>query len=207
VDLLARNRSGNLAEKELRYLSIVRRNAEDLSGKVNSLIAHAARDAGELNIKLESFDLATMLREVETDAVPKLAELGQTLNLMIPVNVEMIGDRRQLLVAVTHLIDNATRYAPRNSQISVVGEQIGGNIDISVSDEGRGVPDEHASDIFDPFERGELTGMADSPGAGLGLTYVRAVAVGHGGDALYGKTANGGAEFTIRIPVRTDFGG
>jgi len=207
VDLLARNRSGNLAEKELRYLSIVRRNAEDLSGKVNSLIAHAARDAGELNIKLESFDLATMLREVETDAVPKLAELGQTLNLVIPDNVEMIGDRRQLLVAVTHLIDNATRYAPRNSQISVVGEQIGGNIDISVSDEGRGVPDEHASDIFDPFERGELTGMADNPGAGLGLTYVRAVAVGHGGDALYGKTANGGAEFTIRIPVRTDFGG
>ena len=115
VDLLARNRNGNLAEKDLRYLSIVRRNAEDLSGKVNSLIAHAARDAGELNIRLEKFDLATMLREAVTDTAPKVAELGQSVKLDAPENYEAIADRRQLLVALTHLINNATRYAPRNS--------------------------------------------------------------------------------------------
>lgn len=204
VDLLARNRSGNLAEKEMRYLSIVRRNAEDLSGKVNSLIAHAARDAGELNIRLERFDLATMLREAATDAAPKLSELGQSLDIDVPESFEAIGDRRQLLVAVTHLIDNATRYAPRDSVIQIVAGVADSDLNISVSDEGTGVAEEHATDIFDPFERGELTGMADNPGAGLGLTFVRAVAVGHGGDALYGKTPEGDARFTISIPLRTD---
>ncbi|MDG0867927.1 ATP-binding protein [Candidatus Lucifugimonas marina] len=204
VDLLARNRSGNLAEKELRYLSIVRRNAEDLSGKVNSLIAHAARDAGELIIRLESFDLATMLREVATDASPKLAEYGQSAALKVPENLDVIGDRRQLLVAISHLIDNALRYAPKDSTIQITGEQLGSNIEISVIDQGTGVSDDHASDIFDPFERGELTGMANSPGAGLGLTFVRAVAVGHGGDARYSKSTDGGASFTVSIPVRAD---
>jgi len=204
VDLLARNRSGNLADKELRYLSIVRRNAEDLSGKVNSLIAHAARDAGELNIRLESFNLATMLRAVITDSSPKLAEYGQLVGLEVPESLEIIGDRRQLSVAVSHLIDNATQYAPKDSTIQVTGEQVDSHIEISVVDQGTGVPDAHVSDIFDPFERGELTGMADHPGAGLGLTFVRAVAVGHGGDARYAKTSDGGAVFTISIPVRTD---
>jgi signal transduction histidine kinase len=204
VDLLARNRSGNLAEKELRYLSIVRRNAEDLSGKVNSLIAHAARDAGELKIKLEQFDLALMLQEAVTDAAPKMAELGQRVDLRVPMDIEVIGDRAQLLVALMHLIDNATRYAPNESKVVIVGEQVGNNLEISVSDQGSGIPENFESDIFDPFERGDLTGMATIPGAGLGLTYVRAVAVGHDGDALYGRSDDGGARFTIRIPMRTD---
>ncbi len=203
VDLLTRNRSGNLEEKELRYLSIVRRNAEDLSGKVNSLIAHAARDAGELNLRLELFDLGIMLREATTDALPKLAELGQTIEIAVAEDFEVIGDRRHLVAAIGHLIDNASRYAPQNSSIHISNEQTDGNLNISVSDQGTGVPENHVPDIFDPFERGELTGMAETPGAGLGLTYVRAVAVGHGGDALYGKTADGGAKFTISIPLRT----
>jgi signal transduction histidine kinase len=207
VDLLARNRNGNLTEKELRYLSIVRRNAEDLSGKVHSLIAHAARDAGELNIRLEKFDLATMLREAITDAAPKLAGADQRVELDVPEDYEAIGDRHQLLVALGHLIDNAVRHAPRDSVIRVSGGVEARIVQISVSDEGVGVSDEYAPDIFDPFERGVLTGMADSPGAGLGLTYVRAVAVAHGGDATYGRSAEGGARFTISIPVRTETGG
>ncbi len=204
VDLLARNRSGNLTEKELRYLSIVRRNAEDLSGKVNALIAHAARDAGELNLDPETFDLSTMLREAVTDATPKLAELGQSIALEAPEELDVTGDRRQLLVAIAHLIDNATRYAPSDSVIKITGNQIEQNLEISVSDQGTGIPVAHESDIFDPFERGDLTGMAGRPGAGLGLTYVRAVAVGHGGDANYGRTADGGARFTICIPMRPE---
>jgi K+-sensing histidine kinase KdpD len=133
-----------------------------------------------------------------------LAEHGQSVALDVPDGLEVIGDRRLLLVSVTHLLDNATRYAPNDSSIYLEAGQVGNNIDISVSDQGAGVPEEHAPDIFDPFERGQLTGMAETPGAGLGLTYVRAVAVGHGGDALYGRTSDGGAKFTIRIPLRTD---
>jgi signal transduction histidine kinase len=203
VDLLARNRGGNLDDKQLRYLSIVRRNAEDLSGKVNSLIDHAARDAGQLTIKLGSFDLASMLREAITDALPNLSALGQKAKLEVGEDIEVVGDRRHLLVALAHLIDNATRYAPENSDVRIAGEIVDGNVEITIADQGVGVGDEHAEGIFDPFERGELTGMASSPGAGLGLTYVRAVAVAHGGDALYESIPGSGAKFTIRIPART----
>jgi signal transduction histidine kinase len=204
VDLLSRNRAGNLDEKQLRYLSIVHRNAEDLSAKVNSLIDHAARDAGQLNIKLEKFDLTPMLQEAMTDAAPKLAELGQLASLEVFEDIVVVGDRRQLVVALSHLIDNAVRYTPKDSAIRLLGEVVDGNIEISVIDQGTGVSDEHAAGIFDPFERGELAGMAETPGAGLGLTYVRVVAAGHGGDARYESMADGGAKFTIIVPLRTD---
>ncbi|MEE8046907.1 MAG: ATP-binding protein [Dehalococcoidia bacterium] len=204
VDLLSRNRTGNLEDKQLRYLSIVRRNAEDLSLKVNSLIDHAARDAGRLRITLEQIDLASMLQMVITDTAPKLAELDQTASIELDGVQEIIGDRRQLAVAIGHLLDNAMRYTPEGSMIRIVGERVGDSVLLSVIDEGSGILKEHVAGIFDPFERGELTGIAASPGAGLGLTYVRAVAVGHGGEALYESTPEGGARFTISIPARTD---
>ena len=202
IDLLARNREGNLSDKQMRYLSIVRRNAEDLSGKVHSLIDHSARNSGQLNIKLEQFKLAPMLQEALTDATPKMAELGQSHHLDVDESIEAVGDRRHLLAAVGHLIENAIQYTPGGSEIRVVGKVDARHLEVSVSDEGGGITDDHAEGIFDPFERGELTGMADRPGAGLSLTYVRAVAVGHGGDALYESSDGGGAKFTISIPVR-----
>jgi signal transduction histidine kinase len=204
VDLLSRNRTGNLDEKQLRYLSIVHRNAEDLSTKVNSLIDHAARDAGQLNIKLEKFDLTPMLQEAITDAIPKLAELGQSASLEVLEDIVIVGDRRQLLVALSHLIDNSARYTPKDSTIRLTGEVFEGFIEISVIDQGSGIPDEHADGIFDPFERGDLASMAENPGAGLGLTYVRAVAAGHSGEARYESMPGGGAKFTISVPSRTD---
>ena len=206
VDLLSRNRSGNLEDKQLRYLSIVRRNAEDLSGKVNSLIEHAARDAGQLRMKLENFALTPMLNEVITDANPKLAEVGQSASMDVASEIDIVADRRHLFVAVAHLVENAMNYAPHDSIIRITAVVVGGNVEISVIDQGSGISDEHIGDIFDPFERGKLTGMAENPGAGLGLTYVRAVAEGHGGEARYETSADGGAVFIISIPTRIDAG-
>lgn len=81
-----------------------------------------------------------------------------------------------------------------------------GNMDkhearITVIDEGVGVEADHTETIFDPFDRGEKTGMSDEPGAGLGLSYVKAVAHAHNGDAYYEHAKDGGAKFTIVIPV------
>lgn len=205
VDLLARNRRGNLDDKQVRYLSIIRRNAEELSGKVNSIIDHAARDSGQLRLSPEDFDMALMLQEAVTDAMPELAEYGQSVEVNAE-EVNVFGDRRQLLVAVGHLIDNASQYTPQGTSIQVIGELIGDNVEVSVIDQGKGVPLEFESEIFDPFERGELTGIAEKPGAGLGLSYVRAVSIAHGGDASYGKIEAGGAKFTICIPQQGDPG-
>ena len=206
IDLLARNREGNLNDKQLRYLSIVRRNAEDLSGKVNSLIDHSARNSGQLNIKLEQFKLAPMLQEALTDALPKMAELKQAHHFDVDEDIEAVGDRRHLVEAVGHLVDNAIQYTPSGSKIEISAKENDSFIEISVPDEGTGISDDHAEGIFDPFERGDLTGMADRPGAGLGLTYVRAVAIGHGGDVSYKPSPGGGAIFTIKIPVRVGTG-
>ncbi|MDA1280412.1 MAG: GAF domain-containing protein [Chloroflexi bacterium] len=204
IDLLARNRDGNLDEKQLRYMSIIRRNAEELSAMVNSLIDHAARENGGLHINREKFSLAPMLQEAATDNAPMLAEQLQTVHVESPGDIEIVGDRRHLLVALGHLIDNASRYAPPKTAIHITGVIVDGNVEVSVVDQGLGIPGEFVSGIFDPFDRGANTGMAEKPGAGLGLTYVRAVATAHSGLAAYARAKEGGAKFTIRFPAVYD---
>ena len=77
IDLLVRNRRGNLDEKQVRYLSIIRRNAEELTGQVDSLIRHAERKSGQLYFSCGIFEMVTMLRDAVTDASPQLAEQRQ----------------------------------------------------------------------------------------------------------------------------------
>ncbi|MCZ6539735.1 MAG: GAF domain-containing protein [Chloroflexi bacterium] len=76
VDLLARNRRGNLDEKQVRYLSIIRRSAEELSGKVDSLIEDAERKSGELHGGLGSVEKPMMHGDSATEEDPTVAEQG-----------------------------------------------------------------------------------------------------------------------------------
>jgi len=201
TDLLARNRSGNLEDKQLRYLSIVRKNAEELSGKINALISHADRDRELVQVNIESFDLLEMLTELVTDSSPKLVDTGHDLKVDCSAGLVIQADRRQLMVALSNLIENAAKYSPSNTTIYMAGNVDKHEARITVIDEGVGVEADHTETIFDPFDRGEKTGMSDEPGAGPGLSYVKAVAHAHNGDAYYEHAKDGGAKFTIVIPV------
>ena len=205
VDLLARNRHRNLDEKQVRYLSIIRRSAEELSGKVDSLIDHAEIKESQLQISLESFEMATMLREAVTDAVPKLTEQGQSAHVESDEGIEIIGDRRQLITAIEHLIDCTSRHAPPDTTIRVLGQRVGSRIELSVICHGPGDPDEFVPEAIEPLEGEDKVDNVGRTGPDPDFTYVRAVAVAHGGDTTYDSTPDGGATFTIRIPARADF--
>lgn len=109
------------------------------------------------------------------------------------------GEPSGLRLALKVMLDNAVRYTPAGSALHVTGRRTHGGIALALRDEGAGVPPEDVAYIFDKGYRGaNTTGVA---GSGLGLYMARSVVEVHGGNLTYQCHADGGAEFTLWLPV------
>jgi two-component system sensor histidine kinase KdpD len=110
------------------------------------------------------------------------------------------ADQSRLVQALTNLITNASKYG--NGRIHVVGRKSGDQIELEVHDDGPGVPVRFQERVFEKFERGAHRFDAATPGMGVGLAIVRAIAQAHGGSIDYRKSELlGGACFSVNVPV------
>jgi two-component system, OmpR family, sensor kinase len=137
-------------------------------------------------------------------AAEACAEVGAArrthpLRLDAPIPVPVVGDTTHLHQAITNLLTNATRYTPAGAPIEVRTEIDGGTAVLTVRDHGPGLSPEGLIHAFDRFWQADPARHAG--GAGLGLAIVAAVAAGHGGAATVANAPDGGAVFTIRIPI------
>ena len=99
---------------------------------------------------------------------------------------------------VTNLIDNALRYA---DHVSVRAGRRGDAVEITIDDDGPGIPEDRRDDVFKPFFRLESSRNPVTGGVGLGLTIARDVLRGHGGDIELGDSPSGGLRARLRLPV------
>ena len=113
----------------------------------------------------------------------------------------MTGDRDLLVLAVYNLIENASKYTPPGSVITVAAEVSAGDLVVTVSDTGPGVPKGQEEAIFEKFTRG--TRESSKPGVGLGLAISRAIIEAHHGTIAVQNHPNGGARFTFTLPLGT----
>ena len=123
------------------------------------------------------------------------ADPGVHVDVDVPVEVVVHADEVRLAQALDNLLDNAVRHgaAPRTMSTEVRD----GQVQIKVTDAGRGVPDEVAPRLFDRFATAGATG-----GTGLGLYLVREIMRGHGGDASYQPPGPGNpTSFVVEFPV------
>ena len=126
-----------------------------------------------------------------------------------PQRLWILGDRRQLVSAVYNLLENAVKYSPAGSLIEVRGrpgrneqtDEPDGQIEISVRDEGIGIPDRDHERIFERFYRVESTRSVTAGGTGLGLSIVRHVVGNHDGTVLVDSEEGLGSTFTLRLPA------
>jgi two-component system sensor histidine kinase SenX3 len=119
--------------------------------------------------------------------------------------VHVVGDARQLVTALGNLVDNAVRYAPDGTRVTVavrqVKELLGPIAEITVSDEGPGIAASERDRIFERFYRVDSARSRETGGTGLGLSIVKHVAAGHGGEATVWSNEGTGSTFTLRLPA------
>ncbi|AXK70864.1 sensor histidine kinase [Lysobacter sp. TY2-98] len=123
-------------------------------------------------------DLAELVDDAAELYTPSALERGLELEAhAVPCRVR--GDRDQLFQVIVNLLDNALKYAPEGSRVRIQLSCHAGSAQLSVEDEGPGVPEAERERVFDRFQR--LEAHRGSPGIGLGLSLVRAIVLRHGG--------------------------
>jgi len=164
-----------------RYGEVLRETiveADTLLGTFNALLSIAEAEAGYRRETLTVVRLDEIARSVAELYEPVADERGLSLVASLDANVFIRGDRHLLSQAIANLLDNSLKYTPSGSvQLTVRAAE--GSARIEVADTGPGVPVDRRDLVFDRFVR--LEGSRSTPGNGLGLSLVRAVARLHGG--------------------------
>ena len=115
----------------------------------------------------------------------------------------MYGDEPLLAVALHNLIANAIQYSPKGSRVGVGVNNSDGVVEIAVTDQGIGIPDEDRDRVFERFYRIDPARSRHTGGSGLGLSIVKHVVQNHGGDIRVWSQPGKGSTFTIRLPEAT----
>ncbi len=118
----------------------------------------------------------------------------------IPDDLHVPGDRRQLVRALTNLLDNAVRYSDENAKVVVSVDTFETSVSVSVRDNGVGIPRVDLERVFERFYRVDRARSRETGGTGLGLSIVRHVAQLHGGRILVESKPGEGSTFTLELP-------
>ena len=168
--------------------------------RLEDLVQRFLRLADPTALSLTRLDLAVVLRKVCDLLGPEAASRQIELALSLPPNLpEMFADAGQLTQAMVNLVLNAIQAVDRGGRVELDAqlEQGGNGVQIEVRDSGPGVPPDRQASIFDPFYTTKRPGR----GTGLGLSICKSVMKEHSGSVEAANAPDGGAMFTVTLPV------
>ncbi|MFK4084328.1 sensor histidine kinase [Kribbella sp. NPDC020789] len=119
-------------------------------------------------------------------------------------DLEVMGSEDQLSIAIGNLVENAVNYSPDGTRVAVAAHPIGDLVEITVSDQGVGIPTSDLERIFERFYRVDRARSRETGGTGLGLSIVKHIASIHGGDVRVWSVEGQGSTFTVRLPLRLE---
>jgi signal transduction histidine kinase len=175
---------------ELR--AAIERATTDLDGIVavfQALLRIAEIEAGSRRSAFAPLDLGQLLADVAELYGAVAEEKGITLEVALPAQFPGYGDRELIQQAIANLVDNAVKFSPPGSTVRITGSVTPGGVEIAVIDQGPGIPEGDRERAAERFFRGESA--RSTPGAGLGLALVQAVAQLHGGTLTLADAAPG----------------
>ena len=165
---------------------------------VEQLLTLARLEPGQLN-RRERCDLRELAASVLADLAPGALEKGVEVQLAAGEAVAIDGDPDLLRILMRNLIDNAIRYSPGGSVVRVSASAVAGRAELSVADQGPGIPAESRSLVWERFYR--VLGAGEA-GSGLGLSIVKRIADLHGAEATLTEGETGrGLRVAVTFPL------
>jgi PAS domain S-box-containing protein len=185
-----------------KQLPVVLARIAEQAGQLNRLVDDLSLaskiDAEQPKVEMHSFLLDGLLEELLADYRFRVPSRQFHLSgLPVPA---VVGDRSRLRQVLTNLVDNAIKYSPAETPISVEVAQNGPQVEVSVQDHGPGIQPDELGQIFEPFYRSRRS-SGSSPGIGLGLTIAKGLMKAMKGDLAVVSSAGHGARFTLTLRV------
>jgi signal transduction histidine kinase len=198
ADLLLRGRRD--PERERQYFTHIANEGSRLAALISDFLDLQRIDRGADRIVPTAVDLRPLLEQTRT----LLADREQTYTVVLElpeVLPQALADRERVWQVLTNLVTNACKYSPDGGEIRVAARPAGDLIELSVADQGLGIPGEALPRLFDEFYRVESPDRARISGTGLGLSISRKIVEAHGGRIWAESDGPGrGSRFAFTLP-------
>lgn len=142
--------------------------------------------------------VAQAVEEIRSLAIHRSISVDTT---EAPPGLAVMGDRRQLVSGLRHIVENAVRFSEEGGHVEVKVLVDGDSVELRVRDAGRGIPARELDRIFECFYRVDAARGRDSAGIGIGLAIASQVAASHGGEVKVESEEGNGSTFTLRLPA------
>ena len=197
----------NDPESVTKFATRMQHEAKRLTDLVQEIInLSRLQDSDPLQVAKE-LNINDLVRE----AVDQCETTSGARNIWVSItegpDATVLGDREQLIMAIHNLIENAINYSPENTKVSVTTNIEEDIVEISVADQGIGIPEEELDRIFERFYRVDPARSRETGGTGLGLSIVKHVSTKHGGEVKVWSSPNVGSTFALRLPIYIQDGG
>jgi two-component system phosphate regulon sensor histidine kinase PhoR len=187
-------------EVAAKFLQTIDRNAERLKLLIEDLLTISELESGRVKLNLQSVALRPLTEKVLADFRSRAATRQVTLREEVP-DLRVRGDADRIEQVLCNLIDNAIKYGRNEGTVSVSAQPANaGQIEVSVQDDGPGIPPESIERIFERFYRVDKARSREQGGTGLGLSIVKHIIQGHGGRAWAKSELGQGTTFYFTLP-------
>lgn len=197
--------TGPLNDKQSRYITGIKDSTERLDRLIHDLLDLSVIESGKIELKMASFSLPSLIREVAHALTPMAEKKSITLALPPAMNGDHIAwaDRDKIAQVLTNLIGNAVKFTPAAGKIALELETIddGQWLQVGVSDTGPGIAPAEAKLIFDEFYQINQPGQEKAKGVGLGLAICKKLIDMHGGQTRLESVVGHGSAFTFTVPA------
>jgi two-component system phosphate regulon sensor histidine kinase PhoR len=181
-----------------RYLNIIQDENRRLGTQVEKVLQMALLDKGEVKLRLDSVDIHGTIEQVLTNLSVQIEQKNGIVNLKLKADKsEIVADEVHLTNIIYNLLDNANKYSPENSEITICTKNLANSLKISISDNGIGMTKDQMARIFERFYRVPTGNLHDVKGFGLGLSYVKKMVELHNGQIFVESKLGEGSKFEI----------
>ena len=191
---------GRLSDEETSYLAIIERNGKHLLSLINDILDLAKIESGRMDLAAEELALGEQIAAVAESLEPLCREKG----LALVVNVEpdlppLWSDARRIHQVLQNVMGNAVKFTPAG-RVTVTARRRGGEVEVTVTDTGIGIPERDLPHIFDEFRQVDSGTARLYEGSGLGLAIVAKSVHLLGGRIEVQSQLGSGSTFTITLP-------
>jgi two-component system phosphate regulon sensor histidine kinase PhoR len=187
-------------EVSVKFLQTIERHADRLTFLIEDLLTISKIESGQIALNLQSFALqpvvGKLLEELESPAAQKKAQLTNT----VPSDCWVRADSERVQQVLSNLIVNAIKYGRLEGAIVVRARELGDKIEVSVEDNGPGIPPEALERVFERFYRVDKARSREQGGTGLGLSIVKHIVQHHGGEVWARSELGKGSTFRFTLP-------
>jgi signal transduction histidine kinase len=190
-------------QRRRQYYGVLAGEAARLQRLVETLLNFGRIEAGAERFTFADVDAADLVRGVVSDIEPQARHAGTQIEIEGGgPGIQVRADESALALALGNLLDNAIKYSPRDSTVSVAVRKEEDRAAISVIDRGTGIPAGEQQAIFQKFVRGRAAIAANVKGTGVGLSIVQHIIRAHGGEIRLDSEVGRGSTFTILLPTK-----